>query len=202
MERDLVSDGARRRRFRGRILLAAAIYVGAWLCWAAVPELCASALENGLLMDSGDAESAVQHTLAACGPTGIAAILRRSGTMGKSKSSVELIGAAALTGEPGRKALVRAIDRETLPGRKVSEVLLLIWAFGDYSRVNVWIQESARRRGGFASTLRGELAVKCRDGTVPEVRLEDDRLNPDFVRWYRRNAPSHGLPPLPSAPGQ
>jgi hypothetical protein len=113
-----------------------------------------------------------------------------------SKSAVMLPFVLKEIGESGHKALVEAIDQESNHARKVHLVEALVDAYGDFSRVNVWIDDLRRHPGNMPNALETYFIQHFGEGT-PFLRQGYGKLNPQFLSWYKKRVtPTGPLPPL------
>jgi hypothetical protein len=130
------------------------------------------------------------------GPRAVPQIVARIGKYGRSKSAALLPSALRRIGEPGRIALLKAIDREGDSWRRLYYVAALIQGYGDFSRVHHWIDHLRDHPHGYGGVLRVELDRRFGE-TPPEVMTKSREINPAFLAWYdARTKPKGPLPPL------
>ena len=131
---------------------------------------------------------------AALGPRARPQILHRLGRGVKETGALHSV--LRKMGEPARLELVSAIDHEKDPWKRHTYVEALVYAFDDYSRLNLWI-ERLEADPQLVATNRMWMDLMLRFGDdVPELREGRDRISPDFLRWYdARIAPKGPFPP-------
>jgi hypothetical protein len=86
-------------------------------------------------------------------------------------------------GPEARAALISRIDAEKDPRERICYISLLQRAFGDFSRVGVWVEDVIRSRNRSQTMLEHELANRFGEA-VPSILLKGN-VNPEFIKWAR-----------------
>jgi hypothetical protein len=134
--------------------------------------------------------------LAALGSRAVAPVvdeIRKNGT--RSRGTWQLNVALKGLGQPAHHQLVAAIDKETDPWKRVHLIDSLQESFGDFSRVHLWLK-LAKQYPFTANHIRLQLLKKYQDD-VPFIFADEkeDKINPQFVKWYRSQmVPKGSLP--------
>ena len=185
-----------------RVIWSILLFLVVLLIWPFVrpwtPEDYIVAMERSDSHDPKIRAVYVEH-LIAMGPRAIPAVIaaiRNNGT--RSRRSWQLNNALAGLGPAAKSQLIAAIDKETEPRKRMNLLYSLHKAFGDFSRINLWLQDVKGYSPVETESVRQELFKKYPED-IPSIFIgEDDdkrQINPLFVKWYRTKMVPRGTLP-------
>ncbi len=186
------------RRTGARVAVAASVLLGGWLALRGMqPRLLL--LELGWT-DHDDSRRREQITakLVTCGPRAVPAMIGalRHSNVG-AYSVLPIMEALRRMGEPARRALGEAVDREREPIAQINLIEVMQLVFRDCSRAHLWA----------VRVVRGEYVAPPDEfyrylwaqygPDVPPVVGPDGRVSPTFASWYARMSRRGKLPSCP-----